>query len=45
MDEEKCPCETCPTKDNCDHWDAAFCCTLCEWYGGGDCESCDPWDI
>ena len=45
MDDEKCPCETCPTKDNCDGWEAAFCCTLCEWQGGGDCDHCDPWDI
>ena len=34
-----------PDKDHCDGWEAEFCCTLCEWYGGGDCESCDPWDI
>lgn len=39
------PCETCPSKDTCDGWEAQFCCTLCEYYGGGDCENCDPMDI
>ena len=29
MNDEKCPCEDCPVKDNCDPWESAFCCTLC----------------
>lgn len=29
----------------CDGWEAQFCCTLCEYHGGGDCENCDPMDI
>ena len=37
------PCDNCDWE--CDHWDAMFCCTLCQYYGGGDCESCDPRDI
>lgn len=45
MDDEKCPCETCANKESCDGWDAAYCCILCDWLGGGDCENCDPWDL
>lgn len=37
------PCDNCDM--NCDGWDAQFCCTLCEYLGGRDCEDCDPWDI
>lgn len=45
MYDEECPCETCSNKESCDGWDAAYCCILCDWLGGGDCENCDPWDI
>ena len=39
------PCDKCPSRDTCDGWEAQFCCTLCEYHGGGDCENCDPMDI
>lgn len=40
------PCDNCGSKDYCDGWEAQFCCTLCQWHGGGrDCDDCDPWDI
>lgn len=39
------PCDNCGSKDYCDGWEARYCCTLCEWYGGGDCDDCDPMDI
>lgn len=39
------PCNDCTLDDICDGWEARFCCTLCEWLGGGDCDDCDPWDI
>lgn len=37
------PCESCGR--DCDGWDASFCCSLCEWLGGGDCDDCNPMDI
>lgn len=43
--EDDCPCATCGQSDYCDGWEARFCCTLCEYLGGGDCGSCDPMDI
>ena len=44
--EDVCVCDSCPDKDNCDHWDAMYCCTLCRsWDEHPDCEHCDPWDI
>ena len=46
MEEDDYPCNTCASKDNCDGWDAQFCCTLCYYYSDEpDCESCDPMDI
>lgn len=39
------PCDNCPDKDSCDGWEAQFCCWLCEYLGGGDCDECDPMDI
>lgn len=39
------PCDDCSNTDYCDQWDAQFCCTLCEYLGGGDCDSCDPMDL
>lgn len=39
------PCDTCGNADYCDSWEARFCCTLCEYRGGGDCDECDPMDI
>lgn len=43
--DEVCPCDTCSLAESCDGWEAQFCCTLCNWYGGGDCENCDPMDV
>lgn len=40
---DTCPCDDCDWE--CDHWDAMFCCTLCQYYDWDDCDSCDPWDI
>jgi hypothetical protein len=37
------PCNECGL--DCDGWDTQFCCKLCEYNGGGDCENCDPHDI
>ena len=37
------PCDNCDM--TCDGWDAQFCCTLCQYLGGRDCDDCDPWDI
>lgn len=46
IEEDDCPCNTCVSKDNCDSWDARFCCTLCYYYSDDpDCENCDPRDI
>lgn len=45
MYDEECPCETCVNKESCDEWDVDYCCILCEWVGGNDCENCDKWDI
>lgn len=40
------PCDSCANKDNCDGWEARFCCRLCYYYNDDpDCDSCDPWDI
>lgn len=39
------PCYTCPQVDNCDVWEAHFCCELCHWYRYEDCDECDPMDI
>lgn len=39
------PCDTCGKAEYCDGWEAQFCCDLCEYMGGGDCENCDPMDI
>lgn len=39
------PCNDCPQADTCDGWEAQFCCTLCNYYGHGDCDNCDPMDI
>lgn len=39
------PCDKCHSRDTCDGWEAQFCCTLCEYHGGVDCENCDPMDI
>ena len=38
-------CDNCPDKDSCDGWEAQFCCRLCEYLGGRDCDECDPMDI
>ena len=37
------PCDNCP--QDCDGWEAKFCCELCQYLGGGDCDDCDPMDI
>ena len=40
------PCDTCPSAEHCDGWEANFCCTLCMWRcDEPDCEHCDPMDI
>lgn len=39
------PCDSCGFKDHCDEWESQFCCTLCDYYGGGNCDDCEPWDI
>ena len=44
LDDEN-PCNSCPQSDYCDGWEAQFCCRLCEYLGGGDCDHCDPMDI
>lgn len=41
--DEPCPCDDCDR--NCDSWEASYCCELCEWLGGGDCDNCDPMNI
>lgn len=38
------PCDNCQSKDTCDIWEARFCCTLCEYQNGGDCENCENCD-
>lgn len=44
MDEDY-PCNDCPRAEDCDGWEARYCCELCEYMGRGDCENCDPMDI
>lgn len=39
------PCNNCPSADNCDSWEAQFCCTLCHYYNDEHCDDCDPMDI
>lgn len=39
------PCLTCGSSEWCDGWEAAYCCTRCHYLGGGDCSTCDSWDI
>ena len=43
MYEDDYPCDDCTW--GCDPWEARYCCRLCEWLGGGNCEDCDPYDI
>lgn len=44
--EDDYPCDTCSQADYCDGCEARFCCTLCEYNGGGwDCDNCDHLDI
>ena len=45
FNDEEFPCNDCPKADWCDGWEARYCCTLCEYYGGSDCDNCDPYDI
>lgn len=44
-DDDDYPCNDCGWKDSCDGWEARFCCTLCRYMGGGDCDDCNPMDI
>ena len=37
------PCSTC--SNDCDGWDAQFCCLRCKYYGQDDCDNCNPMDI
>lgn len=41
------PCNNCGQSDNCDGWEAQYCCTLCNYNYHGDtpCDMCDPMDI
>lgn len=39
------PCDNCSKADYCDGWEAQFCCDLCHYNGGGNCDTCDPMDI
>ena len=41
--EDDYPCVNCDS--NCDHWEARYCCVLCNYYGGGDCDDCDGMEI
>ena len=41
--EDDYPCNHC--EQNCDGWDARYCCTLCHYNGTEDCDNCDSWDI
>ena len=43
MEDDDSPCVNCINK--CDAWEAKYCCALCNYYGGGDCDDCDPWEI
>ena len=43
--DEDYPCDNCPEAEFCDGWEARYCCTLCEYYGGRNCDDCDPMDI
>lgn len=43
--DEDYPCDNCSSADTCDGWEAKFCCELCEYLGGGDCDDCDSMDI
>lgn len=45
MDFDEHPCTNCGSKENCDQWDAQFCCILCHYEGTEHCEDCDPMDI
>lgn len=45
MFDDEYPCESCVNKDDCDGWEAQYCCTLCVYLGADDCEHCDPNDI
>ena len=45
-EDNQCPCDSCPSQDSCDGWEARWCCRLCLWYNEDpDCDSCDPMDI
>ena len=41
------PCDSCAMKNNCDGWDAQFCCKLCMYLYDGEpnCDDCNPEDI
>ena len=39
------PCLTCGQSEWCDGWEARYCCTRCQYLGGGNCDECDSWDI
>lgn len=43
MNEDDCPCNTCPKRYECDGWDEAFCYALSIWQGTDD--YLDPWDV
>ena len=39
------PCDNYSKSGYCDGWESRFCCTLCKYLGGGNCDECDPMDI
>ena len=43
--DEDYPCDDCPDLEHCDGWEARYCYKLCRYYGGRDCDECDPMDI
>lgn len=46
FDEDICPCDSCPSVDSCDGWEARFCCTYCYWMNEyPNCEDCNSLDI
>lgn len=42
------PCDDCSMRDDCDGWDAQFCCELCQYLYEDDelpCDTCNKEDI
>ena len=43
--EDDYPCYDCPRDELCCDVEAKFCCALCKYLGGSDCDNCEPMDI